>query len=754
MATSKNPKSDIRKPKQGIQLPEGLLEQAKGDIKSSWDYVQDTYTQVWDNAWKLYNNESVDSKYKGLSKAFDPMSFTMVETNIANVFGNKPRVAYLPTQLEQQTETKVLNQMFNYTWDKNNLSYHILPFGRSLYVTGNACIWSTWDSKTDWIKAETIAVRDCIFDPTARNPWEMRYGGYRKLVMKEDLATVKMNVNGEWVDKYQNLDTIPTWSNGDNAEMDKQIKDCYTGSFLDGNAKRGQVELIVMYYVAGKYKGKVVEIANRNIVVFAGDSAFQKPEEKRIVSAAQYDDDGQPKTEPDQLPNGQPNPKAGKPILKKQSVLDTEIEPFIPVAFQRNTTDESLLYGKGEIEPMADLQEQLNDTINLKRDNFTHNINNQWTIDPKFKDQIPKIKNIPNTVYALPAGALVPLQKEDMTASADIEIQRIKQSIRDTTAMDEVVQGSQARANTTATQINQQMNQAGQRFSIKLQALENESFAQLGDQWFKLFRIFVTDKQVIRVAGRRGIDWLKLDPELYWGHYEPKVTLEQNAKAMAQDEIKRIEGAANILLNNPYVDQKEMTRIIAQKLFQYDDDEADTILVKDEDLAPQTPPQGAPGQMGPQGAMAGPPQASPFPTMPNGQLAANPAALGMPEAPDTQGPKTVVEKIMENVDYVDMPEDIKRQMEQQLGFTPSQMASPTQQAINAQGLQLHASQQANQVKAAQVLLDHHSKQSALDQKHAMEQAQLQHTMQQAQAGNDMQQQQMDQQAAQATPVAK
>lgn len=697
------------------KTPTDLLDQAKADIASAWEYVKSGYAPKWDDAWKLYNGESVDSKYSGISKSFDPITRNVVETNVANVFGNKPRVAYLPTMLEQQKETKVLNQMFNYTWDKNNLSYHIIPFGRSLYVTGNATIWSTWDMDTDWIKAETIAIRDCIFDPNARNPWEMRYGGYRKLVMKEDLETVEMIVDGKHVPKYKNLDKIPTWTNGTDKESDKQLKDCYTGSFLDGNAKMGQLELVTLYYVRGKNRGKVIEVANRSVIVYEGDSPFQKPEEKREVHCAQFDEKGQPILD-----------EMKKPVLKKEQMTDPRIDPFIPVAFQRDTVDESLLYGTGEIEPIADLQEQLNDTINLKRDNFTHNINNQWTIDPKFKDQIPKIKNIPNSIYSLPAGALMPLQKLDMTGSADVEILRIKNSIRETSAMDEVVEGSQAKANTTATQINQQMNQAGQRFAIKLQGLENEAFHSLSDQWFKLFRIFVTEKQVIRITGRRGIDWLTLDPDLYWGSYEPKVTLEQNAKAMAQDEIKRIEGAANILLNNPYVDQKEMTRIIAQKLFQYDDDEADSILVKDEDMqgaqgAPQGLPQGMPAM----------PQGGAFPTMPNGQLAANPSAMPAPEAgPEPFNPQ---QRIIETINFKDLPEDAKQAVLRDQLQIESTMPSPTQQAINAQGLQLHAAQQKLQHDAAKTLLDHHRQGQ-----------QFAHTVQQAQVSNDMQQQQMAQ----------
>lgn len=714
-------------------IPSGLEDQVKADIASAWDYVQSSYAEDWDKAWKLYNNERIDFGYKGIANSFDPMAYNVVETNIANVFGNKPRVVYLPTQVEQLREVKVLNQLFNYTWDKNNLSYHTIPFGRSLYVTGNATLWSTWDSETDWIKTTTKSVRDCILDPNAKNPWLLRYGGYRELVMTDDMKTVKMynSETKEWTEKYQDIDKIPTWTNGENADLDKQLKDCYQGSFLDGNAKKGQCELTTLYYVAGPYKGKLIEIANRSIVVYFGDSPFQKKEETRTVRIAKLNDDGTPVKGPD-----------GKPVFDKQPVTDPAIEPFIPISMQRNNTDESILYGKGEIEPIADLQEQLNDTINQKRDNFTHNINNQWTIDPKFKDQIPKIKNIPNTVYALPAGALVPLTKEDMTASADVEIARIKRAIHETAAMDEVVQGVQANGQLTATEINQQINQAGQRFGIKLQLLENEAYHTLADQWFKLFRIFVTEKQVVRIAGRKGIDWLELDPDLYWGPYEPKVTLEQNAKAQAQDEIKRIEAAGNIFLNNPYVDQKELTRVFAQRVLQYDDDEAETILVKD-DMLPQPQgqaPQGMPG-MPPNGMpnmQPGMQPPSPFPTMPNGQLAANPAGMPTPDAPDSNnGPKSIMERIIENIDYADLPEDIKRQVEEQLGFQPSNMASPVQQKVNIEGLKLH--QQGNKHEN-DALLNLHSQ--IIDSGHKS--AQLQHQMEQAAIGNQMQQEQMQQ----------
>jgi len=729
---------------------DGLFEKAQADISSAANYMTE-YKETWSQAGQMYRGERVNIGYQSQmgQNLSDPMTYNNIETNIANTFGSKPRMMYLPTRLEQQIETRALNQMADYTWDKNDMSLEIIPFGRELFITGNATFWSTWDYETDWIKTERKSINDCLFDPNATSYRNWRFAGYRYLTTKDEAKQVKRYdaESDEWVPKYDPnmIDKIPTWTNGQDGELDKEIKDCYEGSQVDGEAKKDQFEIVLLYYVKGKYAGKVIEVANRTLSLYEGDSVFQKKGEKRKVHCAQFNEDGTPKTEPDNMPDGTPNPKAGQPVFKMEEQELPEIKPFVPVAFQRNTIDGSLLFGIGEVEPNADNQELLNDTITQKRDNVTQNINSMILVDPKFKSMIPVLKNVPNAVYALPPGAVEFVQKPDMTGAADLEIQRIKESMRNTAAIDEVTAGLAPEHRSTATQITQQLGQANQRFSIKLQGLENEAFKQLADIWFKLFRIFVTEEQVIRVAGRKGVEWLKLDPDMYWGEYEPKVTLDQNAKQMRDDEIKRIEGVANILMNNPYVDQKELTRIVTTRLLEYDDDEADSLIVKDSDLVPQGPPQGQPqGQVPPgMGAMPmGPQQSGPqmpgVPNMPNGQLPANPVAMAalakaLGSSSDNQGPKTIQERIIESIDYADLPEDAKQQvLSQQLGINSS-MASPTQQDFNLKAMQIQHDQRKQDLVEGQAMtkaaLDAHSAllQTA-DQQHKQALDVSQHTL--------------------------
>lgn len=685
-------------------VTEGLAEQAELDIASAMAYMQGTYTSKWTQFWQLYRGERVKIGYHSQSgvDSFDPQTYNNVETNVANVFGSKPRVVYLPTKLEQQKETRVLNQMFDYTWDRNDISLEIIPAGRELFITGNFTFWDTWED--DWIKSKRVSIRDCIFDPNASSKETMRFGGYRYLTSLDALKEVKhYDADADdWMGKYKDLDKIQVWTNGVNEDLDRQLKDCYEGSTLDGEAKKNQVEISLLYYVKGPHKGKMVEMANRSVCIYESDSPFQKKAEKRSVHVAQYAQDGTPTLDENK-----------KPVFKKQEMEIPAIEPFIPCWFQRNIIDGSLLFGMGEVEPNLDQQELLNDTITQKRDNVTANINNMTFIDPKFKDMITKVKNIPNSVYAIPPDAVKFAEKPDMTAAADVEITRLKESMRTTAAIDEVTAGLAPDHQSTATQINQQINQGGMRFKLKLQSLENEGFKQAADNWYKMFRIFVTEEQIIRITGRKGVEWLKLNPDYFWGNYESKVTLDQNAKAQRDDEIKRIESISNILMNNPYVDQKELTRIITTRLLEFDDDEADTIMVKDDDLVAKPP---AAGQVQP-GMAPGGPQMPGVPNMPNGQLPANPAAMAAiakalgDAQPGNQGPKTIQERIIETIDYADLPEDAKKEvLSQQLGIE-SNMASPTQQDFNLKAMQLQHDQTKHDLTKAQAdhkaLLDTH-----------------------------------------------
>ena len=586
------------------------LTQVQRDVRSALEYVRSGYWDTWDDCWGLYNNEPISNMvgYYGTANSFDPMVFSTVETILANVYGSKPKFNFTPTMKEQAKDTKILNALANSYWERDDMSQKMVPFGREVEITGNAITFTGW--MKDRPTQNHIALRDCLLDPTARSLSECRFAAYRRLTTLADLKK-STTYNGDtdaWEPRYKNLDMVRTWSNGQDDQTDKELKDCYDGSTLDGEAMKDQVEVI--YYVT---REKVVEIANRSEIIYEEDTPFQKDAYTAKVMVVD-----------DENPDAPPTPT---------KIRVDAIEPFLPVAMQRCYIDPSMLFAKGEIEPIAELQMLLNDTINQKVDNVSLNLDEVKLIDPQYADLIPQIQSAPGAIIPVPPNAMREMPKQDMTQSADAEIMRIKQSMRETTGADEVIKGAKTANDPTATEINAQMNQAGQRFGMKIQGLENEYYKQLATIWFKMVQIFVTGKQVVKVVGEDGVKWLQYNPDLYWGEYEPMVQLEAVAKAHDKEKQANAVQMLTVLRGDPLVNQRELYKKSFTDAFGMDDDEAELLLVPDPSQAQAGMPPGQPGQPGqPQGApgqgqvvqgqpgMQQPPQGSPTVQSPGGQV--------------------------------------------------------------------------------------------------------------------------------------
>src|SRR5690606_30220963 len=119
-----------------------------------------------------------------------------------------------------------------------------------------------------------------------------------------------------------------------------------------------------------------------------------------------------------------------------------EIQGFIPYAISRNYVDNSLFFARGDVEVILPTQESLNDTSSQKRDNLAYVINNMWQIDPRYKHMAEQIVNEPGAIFPIGRGGLTPIEKQDVSPSADAEIGRLTQVMRTATAADAAVQGT------------------------------------------------------------------------------------------------------------------------------------------------------------------------------------------------------------------------------------------------------------------------------------------------------------------------
>jgi hypothetical protein len=538
------------------------------DYNDAYNYAHDNYHDLWYRCYSVYNQKRVKIGYNSIADRFVPEARTIVESLVANIAGGAPRFEYIPTTEEQETETEVLTELMSYYWDCNHMGTKAQSWVRDSILYGNGILHVTWDGNKNMPRIDNIPLRDFFVDPTATTLENARFAGFRYLADIEQMKKQQIldPETGELVPKYKNLDNIRTaaLSGPTTDEMDKMKKEMLLGSTL-GKDKDRQAEIILIYYTD---TNKVVEIANRAVIIREVDTPYQQVEQEREVEVMMN----------------------GVPEMVKKNI--EKIDPFLPFAILRNTIDSSLFYGTGDLEVIIDGQEALNDVENLDMDNLHYLNNVMWRIDPAYEDMAADIESSPGIVIPIPRNALEPIDKPRIDNDLDAKKQEIKEEMRRATAADEVMQGAIVeRGRATATEISAVTTQAQARFKTKVTNLESEGFAQLGSILFKLSQIFLDQKTVVRIVGPEGTSFKDFDPYEYTGYYEPHVRLDTTVKEQKLEQGQKLNQMYQILLNNPVVNQQEAVRFIMQSLGAQDE-EIKTMLEI------QTP-TGAPGPNGP-----------------------------------------------------------------------------------------------------------------------------------------------------------
>jgi hypothetical protein len=559
-------------------------------FNNHWTYTSTSWHDRWQNNYKLYNNERVKRSYFGISDTFVPMTFGAVETLCSALFGTKPKFGFIPPHEKANQNVDILNSLVDWYWDKDQWSMKIINTGRGMVNLGTGIDYFMWD--IDHPRMINVALRDFFIDPNAFELDEASTGycGRRYLTTLDVLEGFEVidldaepDENGDYPmkKKYKNLDKLKSDTPGEedvthsgimqDQTTDKQEKDILYGSTVP-NEDNNLVEVIEYWTV-----DKTISVANRMVVIENTDNYYK----------------AKAKANGDKYPKG-----------------------LLPFAAARNYVDGSLFYAKSDTDFIADQQEDLNDFSNQQKDAVSFNLNQMKTLDPKYAHLIEEIENVPGAVYPMEANMLVPIQNGQIPPEAFNERQNIKAEIRETTASNEVVKGAaeQGAGKTTATEINAQIAGSGQRINLKVTQLENEYFHRVAKIVFRMIQLYVTEKMMVRIMGKDGAHWDEFDPVEFQGEYEPRVQLDISIQNKKQQQANDAANLLKAFLNDPNVNQKELTKLVLSRGFELDPDEVDLLMTPDTPLV-------MPGQSG----------MPPDPSM-AGQVPPSPLGLAPPEA--------------------------------------------------------------------------------------------------------------------------
>lgn len=565
------------------QNSQDLVAKIVGDYKSSWDYCASSWHQQWKDWYRLYNSERVNVAYNGLSDTFVPMSYSTIETLVSGTSGDKPAVEYIPTKYEQNQETEVLNGLFSYYWDLDNWTNKLVINNRNYFLYGTGVMFVYWN--IDHPCLENIALRDFFIDPTvtAINYQNAAYMGHRFLASKTKLKeeVIIDPATGELVPKYKNLDKLTGSELGaDGDQTEKQEQDTMMGSTLTGKAVEDQIEVLCYWTL-----DKVYYVGNRQEIIYESDNFFKQRQQFLDV----------------QNPTG-----------------------MYPYILDASAATESQLYGRSALQPMAKPQELLNDLTNQNIDAASWALDPLMELDPQYQSYLDKVKNVTGAVYPFKPGSLQAVVKPIIPSAVFNERTNIKNEIREATAIDQILRGVGASGDTTATEIKAQISSSGKRFDMVIAQMENGGYYRLAKLVFQMIKLYVTAPTMMRVIGKKGVDWKQFDPNMYQGDYEPRVKLKATVEQDRQRTMRNVKEMYTALLGSPMVDQAALTRLVVQRAFDLEPDEVDVLLVPEEKLAQQA--QG--------------------------------------EGKQNTDPK-------ELLNYKDAPPDIKAQMEKAAGYEPS-----------------------------------------------------------------------------------
>lgn len=549
--------------KKDTQEEEGVKKVVQ-KFKDSWDYTQSNYHPRWENAYKLYNNRRVKQGYEGISNVFVPVTFSTIETMVSALAGGKPSFDYIPPQSKPEQNTEILNSLIDSFWDKDQWNIKVQNFIRAMLVYGTGIAYLMWD--IDHPVMVNIAPRDFWFDPNAVNfenaPKDF-YCGRRYLTTLEELKSFEVidtdivdelgNPTGETKKKYKIPDDIHGGTNVDTDDTDKATKDMFYGSTAP-NPENTQVEVLEMWT-----EDRVYSVLNRSFCIEDEENPY-KTQHRRVLEA-RFIAEGLKEAE-----------------AKKKA--DIQAKGIIPFIIQRDYIDESLLLGKGEVDVFADLQEDLNDFTNQKRDFFSFILNPMWALHPDYADQIEQVGAVPGRVFPYEPNKLSPIDMPSFPNSAFNEEIGIENKIREATGIDQVVKGVNTSTQTTATEVNAQIASAGQRIGMKVTQIENEGFHRLARIVFEMVKLYVNEPMMVRIVGKDGVRWDMFDPNEFEGEYEPRVQLQSTVNAQKQGDVMEAKEIYLALAGDPSVNQDELKKIMLPKMFDLDPDEVTSLLAK------------------------------------------------------------------------------------------------------------------------------------------------------------------------------
>lgn len=585
--------------------------QSKGDPKvqkwiqkfdDSWLYAQQNYHERWERNWKLYHNIRVKRSHDGIVKTFVPMVNSTVNTIVAALFNTNPSVRYIPNHPDQESDTAILNEIYDDFARKDNWVQKNKVNGKQGIITGNFACYYEWRDDKDggYVHKEVVPIRDMIIDPQSHSYRDWRYVGRRYFASKKALAEEKCwdFEKQKEVKRFKNLDEIQPSGSLTDYESDKVKKDQAIGATAPGDSDI--IECVEIWT-----RSKVVVIANRTTIIEEKENPYYRLEKAHFErQKAEYDlamleweqgaSDWQANRQATFTLTGEDIGEYDVPKPEFEAEFNEEMAGFLPFAHGRNYEDISLTYGDSDVDIIADQQELLNDLTELNLEAILYQLYPERTLDPKYSTWVNDLNSKPGKVYPFPAGAMVWNNPPAIPANAFNERLNIKDEMRESVSVSQTTKGVNTTDTMTATEIKAQMGQADQRITEKAQTLANDFFFQEATIVLKMLQLYAPEELWVRTVSDANVSFEKVDMTRFVGEYTPMVTLDIQRRYEEAEKQQAYLQAFQMIIQDPTNNLQAAKQILYKKIMPSLTDEEIEQIITPATMPSASTPEGVP----------------------------------------------------------------------------------------------------------------------------------------------------------------
>lgn len=471
----------------GLTIEEqgSLIDQVQEEYKVSGDFMGSKWSD-WETRYRLYNNQLKKKDAIG-----DPLMFTIMQTILAALYNDELMIQFAPQEEGDVKTANQINELAEFDQEKMNLAmirykwmWNALFFGRAL------CIMTEFNRETKTPVPQLADMLSWYRDPDATSVngddngvGAMRFGGRPISLTMLELE------NGP----YEELDGVKVVAEDAQQKRSRQAKVNAQNQQSSNNVTEGDnVKYpILEWFTYFKGKKVVVALANSHKKLIRY-TVFKQQDRWGIIDRAVYPDgmtwDGT------SIPDLVEDKQRGRAQAQNLALHGMKAGQYLMYA-----------YDKTKISNRGDL-------------NFGFN------------------KHIP--VDGNPAGAIVPIERQQVKQEVFNMMDLMDSSAQRATATPDVRQGVVSGTRRTATELSIVSDRSDTRLELfaKVFTWAEKDFWR---QWYTLYKLHfknLIDKKVARVEGVAGYEFREFTRENIISNVDPDVKV----KSRVVSEGKRL----------------------------------------------------------------------------------------------------------------------------------------------------------------------------------------------------------------------